>query len=70
MFSFVYLVNRSRTPPVQKKRADIPKKRIRAVSDFGAVGDNLPELNSEEILANMKTNPWYFVLLIYFANFL
>ncbi|VDN53690.1 unnamed protein product [Dracunculus medinensis] len=50
MFSFVYLVNRSRTPPVQKKRADIPKKRIRAVSDFGAVGDNLPELNSEEIL--------------------
>uniref|UniRef100_F1KQZ6 Tyrosine-protein phosphatase non-receptor type 13 n=1 Tax=Ascaris suum TaxID=6253 RepID=F1KQZ6_ASCSU len=44
---------RSRTPPPPRK-VNAPKKRQRAVSDFGAVGDALPELNSEDLLANIR----------------
>ncbi|VDM37179.1 unnamed protein product [Toxocara canis] len=44
---------RSRTPPPPRK-AHMVKKRQRAVSDFGAVGDALPELNSEDLIANIR----------------
>lgn len=47
---------RSRTPPAPRKASNLPKKRPRAVSDFGAVGDALPELNSEDLLANLRND--------------
>uniref|UniRef100_A0A915PK59 PDZ domain-containing protein n=1 Tax=Setaria digitata TaxID=48799 RepID=A0A915PK59_9BILA len=45
---------RSRTPPAPRKYSNILKKRTRAVSDFGAVGDTLPDLNSEDLLSNLR----------------
>ncbi|CAJ0562533.1 unnamed protein product, partial [Mesorhabditis spiculigera] len=39
----------SRTPPAPRKQ---PNKRQRAVSDFGAFGDQLPVLNSDDIIAD------------------
>ncbi|EJW88731.1 hypothetical protein WUBG_00364, partial [Wuchereria bancrofti] len=45
---------RSRTPPPPRKYSNILKKRTRAVSDFGAVGDTLPDLNSEDLLSNLR----------------
>ncbi|VIO87353.1 Uncharacterized protein BM_BM6419 [Brugia malayi] len=45
---------RSRTPPPPRKYSNTLKKRIRAVSDFGAVGDTLPDLNSEDLLSNLR----------------
>ncbi|VDN03700.1 unnamed protein product [Thelazia callipaeda] len=45
---------RSRTPPPSRKHPHVLKKRTRAISDFGAVGDTLPDLNSEDLLANLK----------------
>lgn len=49
-------VARSRTPPAPRKASNLQKKRPRAVSDFGAVGDALPELNSEDLLANLRSD--------------
>ncbi|VDK83204.1 unnamed protein product [Litomosoides sigmodontis] len=46
---------RSRTPPPLRKHSNILKKRTRAISDFGAVGDTLPDLNSEELLSNLRS---------------
>uniref|UniRef100_A0A158Q8W7 FERM domain-containing protein n=1 Tax=Elaeophora elaphi TaxID=1147741 RepID=A0A158Q8W7_9BILA len=46
---------RSRTPPPPRKYSNILKKRTRAVSDFGAVGDTLPDLNSEDLLSNLRS---------------
>ncbi|MCP9265808.1 hypothetical protein DINM_021198 [Dirofilaria immitis] len=45
---------RSRTPPPPRNYSNILKKRTRAVSDFGAVGDTLPDLNSEDLLSNLR----------------
>ncbi|TMS39923.1 hypothetical protein L596_006374 [Steinernema carpocapsae] len=47
----------AKTPPAVRKASE-PKlqKRRRAVSDFGAIGDMLPVLNSEEIIADMRKN--------------
>ncbi|KAL3982712.1 PDZ domain (Also known as DHR or GLGF) family protein [Acanthocheilonema viteae] len=46
---------RSRTPPPPRKYSNILKKRTRAISDFGAVGDTLPDLNSEDLLSNLRS---------------
>lgn len=47
----------SRTPPAPRKAT-----QKRTLSDFGAVTDALPELNSEDILADMKNlAKWVFV---------
>ncbi|VDN18430.1 unnamed protein product [Gongylonema pulchrum] len=48
-------VSRSRTPPAPRKLSGLPKKRARAVSDFGTVGDAFPDLNSEDLLANIRS---------------
>uniref|UniRef100_A0A1I8A4D4 KIND domain-containing protein n=1 Tax=Steinernema glaseri TaxID=37863 RepID=A0A1I8A4D4_9BILA len=47
----------AKTPPAGRKAPE-PQlhKRQRAVSDFGAIGDMLPVLNSEEIIADMRKN--------------
>ncbi|VDK64912.1 unnamed protein product, partial [Anisakis simplex] len=47
---------RSRTPPAPKKVVAGVKKRQRAVSDFGAVGDTLPELNSEDLVDHIRND--------------
>uniref|UniRef100_A0A0N5B0F9 FERM and PDZ domain-containing protein 2 n=1 Tax=Syphacia muris TaxID=451379 RepID=A0A0N5B0F9_9BILA len=50
------LAVRSRTPPLARKNVTGLKKRVRAVSDFGAVGDTLPDLKSEDVIANIRSN--------------
>lgn len=50
--------DRARTPPPQRKAqsssAVLIQKRQRAVSDFGAIGDTLPKLSSDYLLASME----------------
>lgn len=56
--SNVALMDRSKTPPPQRKTqsssAVMIQKRQRAVSDFGAVGDTLPKMTSDYLLASME----------------
>lgn len=43
------------TPPVNRSSKKIVlHKRQRAVSDFGAIGDNLPFLKSEDLLSSLR----------------
>jgi hypothetical protein len=52
------LSDKARTPPAQRKSqsssAVIIQKRQRAVSDFGAIGDTLPKMSSDYLLASME----------------
>ncbi|KAK0399028.1 hypothetical protein QR680_002873 [Steinernema hermaphroditum] len=55
--SFSETARMAKTPPAARKAPE-PQlhKRQRAVSDFGAIGDMLPVLNSEAIIADMRKN--------------
>lgn len=52
------LADRAQTPPAQRKvqssSAVLIQKRQRAVSDFGAIGDTLPKMSSDFLLASME----------------
>ncbi|KAI6178699.1 hypothetical protein M3Y98_00529400 [Aphelenchoides besseyi] len=53
----------TRTPPAQRKSQSstsvLVQRRQRAVSDFGAIGDTLPKMNSDYLLASMDKIPQY-----------